>query len=150
MSKPTPATRAVTDERDEHRCVIEDCDRPLRARGFCVNHWRANHLYGSPHARKARPTLEERFWAKVRKTRTCWLWTGAISDTGYGAFNRGSGRANRDYISSHRFAYELVVGPIAEGLHLDHLCQVKACCNPAHLEPVTPAENNRRWRELVS
>lgn len=46
----------------------------------------------------------------------------------------------------HRVTYQLLVGPIPEGLELDHLCEVKACCNPEHLEPVTHAENLRRCR----
>jgi hypothetical protein len=45
---------------------------------------------------------------------------------------------------AHVFAYVLLVGPIPEGLHLDHLCRVRRCVNPAHLEPVTPGENVRR------
>ena len=44
----------------------------------------------------------------------------------------------------HRLAYELLVGPIPEGLHIDHLCNTRTCCNPLHLDPVTQAENNRR------
>lgn len=64
----------------------------------------------------------------------CWLWTGATT-VGYGRF-RGSG--------VHRMAYEELVGPIPDGLVMDHLCRVRHCVNPAHLEPVTLAENVRR------
>ena len=80
---------------------------------------------------------EERFWAKVNKTETCWLWTGARS-RGYGSFPMdGLGGA-------HRWAYLHLVGPIPEGLELDHLCRVRHCVRPDHLEPVTHAENMRR------
>lgn len=48
---------------------------------------------------------------------------------------------------AHRLAYEAFYGPIPEGLHIDHLCNVRACCNPEHLEAVTSGENNRRTRE---
>ncbi len=86
----------------------------------------------------------ERFWSKVQKTETCWLWTRAKNNCGYGVFVIRHGR----YVYAHRFAYELLVGPIPEGLELDHVkergCISPACVNPAHLEPVTHAENNRR------
>jgi hypothetical protein len=83
-------------------------------------------------------TFDERFWAKVEKTDSCWLWTGSTRSA-YGTFWNGQRAAN-----AHRVAYELLVGPIPEGLELDHLCRVPTCVNPAHLEPVTHAENVRR------
>lgn len=64
----------------------------------------------------------------------CWLWLGA-EQRGYGYIGR---------TPAHRRAYETFVGPIPAGLHIDHLCSVRACVNPAHLEPVTQEENNRR------
>lgn len=69
----------------------------------------------------------------------CWLWTGYIRDTGYGGFER-----ENKAILAHRFVYEALVGAIPAGLHLDHLCRVRCCVNPAHLEPVTAAVNNQR------
>jgi hypothetical protein len=89
---------------------------------------------------------EERFWAKVDKTETCWLWTGAITKrTGYGAFGMQLGSVNRWHnVLPHRFAYELLIGPIPEGLVIDHLCFVRRCVRPDHLEPVTATENIRR------
>lgn len=84
-------------------------------------------------------TTRERFWAKVNKTDSCWLWQAARNNTGYGVFWR-----DRRVGVAHRYAYELVVGEIPEGLQLDHLCRVRHCVNPAHLEPVTNRENWRR------
>jgi hypothetical protein len=71
----------------------------------------------------------------------CWIWQKRINFKGYGIVSHG----DRSH-GVHRVAYELFVGPIPEGLQLDHLCCVKACCNPVHLEPVTNAENARRSR----
>lgn len=69
----------------------------------------------------------------------CWLFRGAINDMGYGVLNVG-GRNVR----THRITYEGLVGSIPEGLDIDHLCRVRGCCNPEHLEPVTRSENLRR------
>lgn len=81
---------------------------------------------------------DERFWAMVDKTETCWLWTG----TKYGR-NRNYGQVMRGTrkIGAHRYAYELEIGPIPEGMVIDHLCGNPPCVNPAHLEAVTNREN---------
>lgn len=71
----------------------------------------------------------------------CWLWLGCTDPKGYGHF-----RLNGSICKAHRVAYELFVGPIPFGLQLDHLCRVKGCVNPAHLEAVTNSENQRRTR----
>ena len=67
---------------------------------------------------------------------SCWLWPGAKAHDGYGKINR-DGRVR----CVHRVAYELHVGPVPDGLMLDHTCHERACFNPAHLEPVTKAQN---------
>jgi hypothetical protein len=88
--------------------------------------------------------LEERFWAKVEKTDGCWLWTASKVHNGYGNFYIGRDGERVIFAYAHRVAYELLVGPIPNGLQLDHLCQVRHCVNPEHLEPVTQQENIRR------
>lgn len=69
----------------------------------------------------------------------CWVWQLHISNAGYGTEGVGCRLA-------HRVSYETHVGPIPEGMVLDHLCCIRECVNPDHLEPVTQAENVRRSR----
>lgn len=66
----------------------------------------------------------------------CWLWIGSLNAGGYGQFNNG-----QTIVKAYRWSYEHHVGPVPEGLDLDHLCRVRHCVNPAHLEPVTRLEN---------
>ncbi|MFL2002166.1 HNH endonuclease signature motif containing protein [Microbacterium sp. A1-JK] len=73
-------------------------------------------------------------WEQIQFTDTCWLWLGP-QIKGYGK-SHGT--------TAHRVVYRALVGPIPEGLELDHLCMRKLCVNPEHLEPVTRAENMRR------
>lgn len=85
---------------------------------------------------------EARFWSKVAlpNTNGCMLWLASRTTTGgYGCFGV-AGKTRR----AHRVAYELTFGPIPNGLVVDHLCRVRHCVNPDHLEVVTQAENHRR------
>lgn len=85
-------------------------------------------------------STHERFAAKYTVDESgCWLWTASTVNNGYGRFRIGG-----ESRLAHRVSYELHVGPIPEGLQLDHLCRVRDCVNPAHLEPVTASVNIRR------
>lgn len=128
-------------ERVTPPCSIDGCERPSRRRGWCHTHYERWRKHGRTEL-SARPSREDRFWAKVQKTETCWLWTAAKNGPGYGQF--GLGTREDGLVFAHRFAYELVVGPIPEGLVIDHLCRTPACVRPDHLEPVTMRENMRR------
>ncbi len=85
------------------------------------------------------PSPRERVEARIDRSGDCWVWTGSRSSAGYGQV--WSGGTNRGV---HRIMYEQLVGPIPEGPVIDHLCRNPSCCTPAHLEPVTTAENVRR------
>lgn len=82
--------------------------------------------------------LEQRFWEKVEKTDGCWLWVGSRDGNGYGLIRNGR------LVKAHRLSYEMHKGEIPDGMEIDHLCRVKACVNPAHLEAVTHRENMSR------
>ncbi len=85
--------------------------------------------------------LPDRFWSRVQPCPTsgCWLWVGATKPSGYGTFQVGSST-----LTAHRHSFTILASPIPPGLQLDHLCRVRCCVNPAHLEPVTNQENQLR------
>lgn len=74
--------------------------------------------------------------SKVTKTSDCWLWDGYKDKNGYGLVG-----VNNKVKGVHRAVYEMLVGAVPEGFELDHLCKVRNCVNPKHLEPVTKKEN---------
>lgn len=100
---------------------------------------------GKPtNAHIAPQAVADRFWAKVdvRGPDDCWLWTAYKSKYGYGSFKPAN---DVSPVMAHRWAYECVTRqPIPQGLTLDHLCRVRHCCNPRHLEPVTVSVNVER------
>lgn len=92
------------------------------------------------------PEIERRLWPKIDQKGPvsdyrpdlgpCWRWLAYVGKHGYGLF-----RLDNQMRLAHRVVYELLVGPIPAGLELDHLCRVRSCVNPKHLEPVTRSEN---------
>ena len=91
------------------------------------------------------PRLPARFWKKAQpQPNGCWLWSAALNrEGGYGVFYAPY-VPHRRMVYAHRHVYETLVGEIGEGLQIAHLCRVRRCVNPQHLEPVTLEENNHR------
>lgn len=108
---------------------------------------RRAHPRETKHPTGCADRLPERFIAKVAvdESTGCWVWKAATGLDGYGRLGNDGGRsASPRVVPAHRYAYEHVIGPVPDGLVLDHLCRNRLCANPWHLEPVTPAENSRR------
>lgn len=120
-------------------CRVDGCERDDKmVRGWCCMHYSRWVRRGttidadSPIARFHRKFESRERWA-------CWEWTGPKFKKGYAQF--WDGERN---LGGHRWAYEQFIGPVADGLVLDHICENKGCVNPWHLEPVTNQENLQR------
>lgn len=124
--------------RSLNQCIIDGCDRQRYGHGWCRLHWGRWKRQGDPLALATFQglTVEQRFLQYVDRTDSCWLWTGGINQHGYSKFWDG-----QKLTSGHRTSFALFVGPLVDGMEIDHLCRVRHCVNPAHLEQVTPRTN---------
>lgn len=136
-------------------CSVDGCDSPAHGRGLCTIHGPRNRRHGDPEAGRRRNfvgTPEDQYWAFVEKRGAddCWLWTGSLITGGYAQMRIP------EAVYAHRWAYEHFVGPIPDGLVIDHTCHNRdltchsgpcphrRCVNWRHLEPVTDVVNFRR------
>lgn len=141
-------------------CTVAGCDRSHYCRGWCKGHHQRWLSHGDVAADiplsavpgggwpRKRIDPSERFWAKVDKTPTCWVWTGALAKdnrAGCGGYGSVAARTYGTNVA-HRFAWMDLIGPIPEGMVLDHECRNRACVRPGdgHVRLVTPYENNTR------
>ena len=121
-----------------------DCGDLCRGRAVpsrCRGCWRTHRRLVSQAAQDSR--FDSRW--EPEPNSGCWLWTGLVWPNGYAHFTVG-----RTHVYAHRFSYERSRSPIPAGLSLDHLCRVRCCVNPDHLEPVTQRENTLRGNSPVA
>lgn len=141
----------------DRKSVCTECGKPsVYAQKRCKSCYRVALEAGVIErvSRRAVRPVRDRLLSKIEKGESgCWLFTGFLNDGGYGVMADAQARTR----PAHRLAYEAFVGPIPEGLQLDHLCHTRdtkcrggatcphrRCVNPAHLEPVTQRENTLR------
>jgi hypothetical protein len=127
------------------RPTAQEVSTPMQTTDYCCScgcgeptnsgaRWIKGHNLKAPHPSER--ILEQ----DCGFTSPCWLWQGTVATTGYGQIRHsvvGFGRT----VMAHRYFWEEAHGPVPNGLELDHLCRVRSCCNPEHLEPVTRREN---------
>lgn len=129
--------------RQREKCSYDGCDKPAHGAGLCGTHYARLTRHGDPEKRLRQRDDgpdETRWMRKVSvESPGCWMWTAGSERLGYGVYSV-QGRSVR----AHVYVWELLVGPVPDGLELDHLCRRRLCCNPDHLEPVTHLVNVQR------
>jgi hypothetical protein len=138
----------VTERRAPGPCVVTDCPTEGDGgHGLCPKHFRRLYRRGDPLATSrivgndaARfESYLEQGPTVVDQLGPCWLWTGLLTEDGYAVM-----ASDLPTASAHRWSYRHHVGPLLPGLELDHLCRVRHCVNPWHLDPVPQAVNKQR------
>lgn len=122
---------------NKRTCSMPACERKHYAKGWCNAHYLRNLKSGTTDLRtNSEEYISSRFWPKVDKSGSCWIWTGAKNDSGYGTFSvRGKVKM------AHRVSYTWACGSIPRGMLIDHTCHNQACVHPAHLRLATNKQN---------
>lgn len=120
-------------------CIQQGCGHPSTARKLCSLHYkrfRKGADLGAPML--LRGSLKDRFWSRVDKSGSCWLWAAGLTAQGYGQI-RFKGRS---YLA-HRLSYEWHNEEIPPGMQVDHACRNRSCVNPSHLRLATDGLNKQ-------
>lgn len=132
-------------------CDFDGCDQPTKrgGRGWCDKHYTRWYRHGDPSVDGSQPRRVADVMDRIRSRiavneNGCWIWQGQMMPNGYGQIG-----VRRRHTYVHRAAYEYVHGSIPRGMHVHHLCHTRACCNPEHLDLLTPFEHARVHREEV-
>lgn len=122
------------------KCSVERCEKKVLGRGLCSMHYARLRKYGDPLTVKIKQihgaTLEERFWANVRKTPGCWEWTGYRDPKSYGRLN-----VNNVPVLAHRLSWQINCHEITADQHVCHKCDYPPCVRPDHLFLGDPQAN---------
>lgn len=146
-SYPSHSDRPTCSRSCGNRKVWQDPD--YRRRMSEIRKGKPSCLKGRMIDRKPQDVLR-RFWSKVEKTTSCWIWKGTHFSKGYGAFSITLGKYRSKNVLAHRFSYALVRGPILNNLQIHHICNNTLCVNPAHLEAVSLKENVLRGNGITA
>lgn len=126
-------------------CQFSGCTKARWRKGHCLGHYSQLKRFGECSEIRdflgIDGDLADRINSKIQQSGDCWEWIGARNTSGYGTI-RIDGRTP----CAHRIIWELLNGPVPDGLELDHQCWNAACVNPAHLKPVTHKQNVENQR----
>ena len=142
--------RACREKKRRNRvaatCCVDGCSKRALAPGRpCDMHYRRMKAHGTYDGWAGNIALRFSERYEVDESTGCWNWTGYRRPQGYGALKVG-----QNHQAAHRISYELHVGPIPDGLTIDHLCMNRLCVNPEHLEAVTLHENILRSNNMAA
>ena len=135
-------TRFKSDDEPCPRGHVQHFNRGRRGDRECQACRRDDYHAAHPDSLSVKTPIMDRFHSRYRvDAGGCWRWTGNHMSTGYAGLHGPT-----KYMTAHRFSYIVFKGPIPNGLVIDHLCRVRDCVNPEHLEAVTYGVNNlRAW-----